>query len=692
VDHNWHDFKDRLYGSFYRTTRQTVLFAAPSVYFPNFSPAQPEYTHLLNLNWTHSSGPNFVNQMTAAYTRTFGDAPCDHCEVPSIGINDGTAGPGNGFIGLFRQNNYEWKDVATLTRGRHSFKFGGNVARHHDDETFTDTTLRPTFNFFNVLDFANDNPYQEGNINFDPRTGKTGVNVDFAYRDSDLGAFLQDDFKLKPNLTLNLGVRWETFTGPTERFGRQNNMTFQGGNTFQSQIANGKMDNVQQLWHTRKDQFAPRFGFAWDPTRKGKLAIRGGVGMFYDRPANQLFTSNRSNLPLVANTTLSIFNPPVLPNYGLGASGQSPYNFPPISGIAFGLDSKNGLLNARASQSITDPNLQTQYGENWSFGLQYEVHHGWVAEGDYVGSVGHHLYSSYNVNRFNGDLIQNKNVLKRLNTSFGGLFYGQANYNSAYNGGTFSIHNRGFAKGINLQAAYTFGKAIDQANTFGPEPADLANLRSERGLASFNVGRRFSFSTLWQLPRFSPTSRIANALLNGWQVSNITILQSGSPFSVFCGASFAPTFDTNGNVIGNRGCDYNADGTNNDRPMVVPGIPRSGFSKSQFLDTGIFACTATAARCGNLFPAPPLGQPGNLGRDTFIGPGYANTDFSAIKRTHIPWFISEGAQMEFRAEFFNVFNHVNLRSVSSNLTSSLFGRATDTFPARDIQFGLRLEF
>ena len=680
IDHNWNDFKDRLYGSFYRTTRQTVEFASPSVYFPAFSPAEPEYTHLLNLNWTHTAGPTFVNEMKVSYTRTFGDAPCDNCQVPAMGTDDGTALPGNGFIGLFKQNNYEWKDVASLVRGRHNFRFGANLARHHDDELFTDTTRRPTFQFANILKFAADSPYNESNIQFDPRTGQVGVvNVDFAYRSSDLGAFLQDDFKMRPNLTINLGVRWETFTGPTERFDRLNNGVFQGGASWQDQIANLKMDHVPQLWHTRTDNVAPRLGFAWDPTKEGKMSIRGGAGVFFDRPENQLYTGDRNNLPLVANATCSLLSaPPCTPAYGLGASGKSPYNFPPVPGLKVtGLDAKNGLVGTRTSQVLTDPHLKTQYGENWSLGAQYEMLKNWLVEGYYLGSVGHHLYSLYNVNRVAGDIIKNGGIVG-YNTSFGWLGYGQSNYNSAYNGGTFSIHNRGFTKGVNFQAAYTFGKVTDQAQTFYVEPVDPLNLKAERGPADFNVPRRLSFSTLWQVPHIGTGSPIGNLLLNGWQLSNITILQKGTPFTVFCGASF-PT------------CDYNADGTTNDRPNTLGGFPTGGFSEHQFLDAGIFSCTT--AMCGNLFPAPAPGTLGNLGRNSFVGPGYVNTDFSAAKKTHIPWFAgAEGAQLEFRAEFFNVFNKVNLTGVNSDIAGGGFGFANGAFPARDIQFGLRIEF
>ncbi|MGO9269248.1 MAG: carboxypeptidase regulatory-like domain-containing protein [Terriglobia bacterium] len=697
VDHNWNDFKDRLFGSFYRTTRQTVAFGTPSVYYPAFSPAEPQYTHLANLNWTHSSGSNFVNQMTAAYTRTFGNDICVHCEVPNISIGDGTAGPGNGFFGEFRQNNYEWKDVATVTRGRQSFKFGANWARHHDDEDFTGQTQRPNFFFTNVLNYAADSAFSESNINFDPRTGVVGkTNVSYAYRNTDLGAFFQDDFKVRTNLTLNMGVRWDAFTGPTEKWDRLNSFIFPGSGNFQDEIANGAMGPVPQLWHTQIGNFSPRLGFAWDPTHNGKASIRGGAGMFYDRPAQQLYTGDRQNLPRIANASASVLTPNELPAYALGGSGDPPYDFPAVQGIKFGLDAKNGLPGANAGQEISDPNMKIQYGENWSLGAQYEVFHSWLAEADYIGSAGHHEYSSYDVNRFDGALIMNQGNLVRPNTSFGTLNFEQAQYNSSYQGMTASIKNRGFSRGINFQAAYTYGKAIDQSDTFGVGPNDIFNLEGERGPAGFDVRNRLSFSTLWQIPHVKSQLGFMNVLLSGWQISNITILQSGNPFDVTCGSPFSPATDASGKIIlpitQNTGCNYNADGVGGGfRPNVASGVKASGFSKKEFLN-GVFNCTAL--NCGNLFPAPGFGQDGTLGRNAFTGPGYNNTDFSATKRTHIPWFYgTEGAQMEFRAEFFNVFNRVNLTGVDSAVNDgSGFGKATGSFPARDIQFGLRFEF
>jgi hypothetical protein len=705
LDHNWNDFKDHLYGSFYRTTRQTVAFAAPSVYYPNFSPEEPQYTDVLNLNWTHTFNAHFVNQGTFAYTRTFGNDICEDCQVPATSIGDGTATPGNGFFGLFKQNNYEWKDVAALTTGIHNFKFGANVARHHDDELFTGNTERPTFYFVNSLDYAADQAYSEANIAINPATGQQeAVNVDFAFRSTDLGYFLQDDIKLKPTFTLNAGIRSDIFTGPTEKFDRLNNISFlNGGDDYQQRIANASMEHTAALWRTRFNNFAPRVGFAWDPTGKGKLSVRGGYGIFYDRPAQQLYTGDRSNLPYAAVATACVCQPPTMPAYGLGASGQSPYDFPKVPGITAGLDAKNGIPSAPAYQETTDPNLQTQYGQNWSFSIQYEVLAGWVAEAAYLGSTGHHLYAGYDVNRYAGSLIQNGGSLVRLNTSFGGMDYGQANFNSAYNGGTLAIHNRSFSKGINFQAAYTFGKAIDQASSFGTglNVVDPLNLNAERGLADFDVRQRLSFSVLWRLPHMNSNAKWVNALVNGWQVSNITILQSGTPYSVYCDAPFNPVFNAANQVIGNTGCDFNADGFNYDFPMGVANASKyNGLSRSKFIAGGIFGCAPNASGtgfvplCPNTFPTPGLGQEGDQGRNAFIGPGFANTDLSLLKENKIPWFVgNEGATLQIRAEFYNAFNRVNLSGVNQDLTNpAVLGQATGTFPARDIQLGLRIQF
>jgi len=186
-------------------------------------------------------------------------------------------------------------------------------------------------------------------------------------------------------------------------------------------------------------------------------------------------------------------------------------------------------------------------------------------------------------------------------------------------------------------------------------------------------------------------SGLFNKVLGGWELTNVTILQSGPPFSAICTASFAPVLNGS-TVVGNTGCDYNADGNNLDYPNTPTfGNTLTGLSRSGYIQ-GIFNCNGSV-NCSSIFPTPALGQEGNLGRNTFHGPGYANTDFSVIKNTRIPWFLgNEGANLQFRAEFFNLFNRVNLTNVNNQINGAAFGKSTSTYPARDIQFALRLAF
>ena len=674
MDHMFNEDKDRLYGNWYHTRRNTVLFASPSIY-PDFSPMSLEYTMYFNLNETHTFSPTVLNDMAVSYTRSWGDDLCNHCEIPGVSVT-GMAGFGNGWgPGVFIQNNFEWRDVLSFNRGAHSFKTGFTMQRAQDDANFTGIYERPGYWFQSVFDFALDSPATEWNIAFDPRTGQAvGPQLPnyWAFRQRTLGIFFQDDWKVRPNLTLNLGLRWETFFDPTERTGQLTNIVFRGGNDFFSRIADAKVDQVKSLWKgSDLNNWAPRIGFAWDPTKEGKMSIRGGIGMFYDRPSNQLYSDSRSNPPLFATAGGSIWTPPFLPVYGLGTSGEEPYGFPAVPWLQPGLDEKNGLLAGKVTIETSDPNLRSQYSENWFFGLQYSFARDWVVEANYIGSVGRKAYADIDVNRFAGDLEDG--ILDRLNTSFGAIRYAQSQFNSSYNGGTVAVKRR-YSRGVSFDAAYTFGRAIDQASTLGGNLniVDITNLRLERGLAGFDIRQKLAVSLLWELPKPNTSSAFVNKFLGGWQIGNISILQSGSPFSVYCSAG-PPT------------CDWNADGLFYDRPNAPSfGNSLSGLDRSKYL-AGLFTASD--------FPAPTGLAPGTLGRNTFIGPGFANTDFSVLKNTKIPWFTgAEGAKLQFRAEFFNVFNRVNLSLPSGDMSSWAFGRSTGTFPARNIQFGLRLSY
>jgi len=692
LDHSMNNNKDRFFVTFNKTTLHQVLFGAPFVY-PAFNTIEPTYSEHFALGWVHAAG-NLVNEFGFATTRPFGEAKVNHPEVPGItvlGIEGYQTGWGpNAFV----QNNFEWRDVASFTHGSHNLKVGGNVTRGRADHESSRVYNRPEFQFNSVFDFATDKANSESQFGFDPNTGARLNKLYSLVRDGSLSAFVQDDWKLAPNFTVNLGFRYEDFFNPSDGLGDQGvcNMAFpSSGGDLRSQIPTGVMTCSKHLLNHTLNTFSPRVGFAWDPTKQGKMSVRGGFGIFYDKPSEQLYNDYFTNSPKFALGSACAQCGTNQPLFALGTTSDPPYNYPLPPGIQPGLLPSGGLISGQANVTVTDRNMGPSYMENWFFGVQRAVTSTTVAEVDYIGSVGRHLYAKYNVNRFAGDLIQNGGNFTGLAPGFGAINYGQDSENSGYNGFTASVKQRA-SHGVTLNAAYTFSKAIDQASKLdGSEHVDAFNDSLSRGLADFDVRHRLAFTTLWNLP--SPHgSGFRNKLLGGWELTNVTILQSGPPFSVICTANFKPVLDGAGAVVGNTGCDYNADGTNYDRPNTPSfGNTKTGLSRSDYL-SGIFACGGTAF-CGSIFPSPGLTE-GSLGRNTFHGPGFANTDFSVIKNVKIPWFIGgEGANLQFRTEFFNVFNRVNLTQVGTDIANlSNFGKSTSTYPARDIQFALRIAF
>ena len=674
IDHNIGD-SDRIYGNFYRTTNQQVLFGSPSAY-PAFTEAQDQYSVFFNLNHTHIFSPTLINEMAANFVKVWGDAPVTRGDIPTMNV-DGIATIGGGWgPGIFTQNNFEWRDVVAYNRGKHNFKFGGKFQHNQTNSIFGAIFTRPNFGFNDIFDFANDDPFSHGNIGLDPATGEAfGPNL--YLRLQGLALFVHDDWKVLPNLTFNLGLRYEIFLAPYEGNDLRGVVSFPTGSDLTSRIADAHIaTSTGRLYNTPSGGWAPRIGIAWDPTGAGKFSIRAGAGVFYDRPAGQFFDDCCVLLPVFGTGSVDK-NSVVQPNFGFGANSTIPFEFPVPVGLVSTLDSRGGIPGLRSRIAVADPNLENAYTINWSFGIQYALTNNWVAEANYIGSTGRHLYAQDDVNRFAGDLIDG--IRNRLNPSFGTIEYGQANGTSNYTGGTASLKRR-YSSGLDFQVAYTVGRAVDTGSSFDGAintPVSRENQKLNRGRSTFDVRQKMATSFLYQLPKSSITGPLGG-LVNGWQLGSIIIVQSGAPFDVRCGLPFNSSDPS-------AGCDWNADGMVNDRPnQPAFGNSLDGLTKQDFL-TGIFTRSD--------FPTPAAGQVGNLGRNTFTGPGFATVDFSLTKNNQIPWLWGgEGANFQFRLEVFNLFNRVNLQNPSGSLTSSVFGQSTSSFAARNIQFGLRLVF
>jgi hypothetical protein len=267
---------------------------------------------------------------------------------------------------------------------------------------------------------------------------------------------------------------------------------------------------------------------------------------------------------------------------------------------------------------------------------------------------------------------------------------------------------RRFTKGVAIRGIYTVGKALDvlsqsgsldsgQITTQTDDIIENGNYARQRGRADFDIHQQFSADGTWTVPN-SYASRWERYTLGGWQFGGVWILQTGLPFTVYTSAAFSPICtNSSGNVAavngscpsgstmtGDAGGDYNADGSNYDVPNVPSfGSHIKGQSRKAFLN-GIFPASA--------FPVPALGVEGSIGRNTYDQPGYNNVDFTFEKFFHTPWFFGEKMQIEAKGEAINLFNRANLTGMTSDLSSSQFGKATSQLTARTIQIHLRASF
>jgi hypothetical protein len=572
-------------------------------------------------------------------------------------------------------------------RANHNIRMGLDVDHQTDFDDFTDNDKRPSFSFANLLDFAQDLPIsQSGPAVYTP-TGGTAYNY-LMQRIFYMGPFIQDDWKVTRRVTLNLGLRYDYF-GHIGSL-KNNRVSIPKfapgpGQTFADQIANGFMKDYGDGYQVpgRVDGFAPRIGFGWDIFGNGSTALRGGYGIFYDRYGNEAYRSE-TNPPLWAVPSINIFeNAPF--SYMLGP------NFLPPPGFTAQPNPRGGIEGTLVAAQGVQPTISAPRTQQWMASLQHTIGHNLLIEGDYYGTHASDLLMITDVNRFPGDLIINNGVLKRLNAYFGAINYSYGVGASDSNYASFMANKR-FSHSWALTGIFTFGKATDDNSSFGTGAVNSGNIvdaldpATQHGRADFSIAKRLSLDSTFIVPDLWNKSW-KSKLLSGWRLEEIGILQSGLPFSVYCSAPFSPVYQVPGDsstpIVANGGCDYNADGFNYDFPNEPAFGNHISADRSKFL-TGLFTASE--------FPAPPLGKPGNLGRNTFNGPGLVNFNAEFAKATSMPWFTQEGATFEFRADIFNLFNRVNLGLPVSDMASSLFGQSTSQEQPRTVQFGIYIKF
>lgn len=652
------------------------------------------------VTWTRILSPTMVNEARMNFTRLKDDqlqASTTNWGIPRIEIQDLRI-PGRIFLGapqgetspgIFYENTYEFRDTLRKSIGSHALSFGVEIRKEQNNNNLIGGS-RPDYVFSGLWNFFNGTPIFEG-VNVNPQTGGV-ADVQRYFRTSTYAVFAQDDWKFRPNLTLNLGLRWDYFTPLSEKQGRLDNFVI--GPPGQ-ELAGGRLVPVGQLYKRELGDFEPRLGFAYSPSRilgtdtANKLVIRGGFGIAYDRiPVND-FENTRDNPPFVAaygiccGTSANSFGTPFVNGailYSLGSS-TSPLSYPANPALALTFNPATGIPNTGPFASLTvygaDQNTHTPYAYEYSLDAQYQLPAKLVGDIEYQGSMGRHLVR----------LIDLRN-LYRQNFPLA-IFNPLTDTNSSFNAMILRISRR-FSHGFTFDSNYRWSKSIDIVSSEqvgAANPTFPFDLRQERGPSDYDVRHSFVFSGLWELPILRGRHDLLGKTLGGWQLSGIATFHSGFPWTP---------------VIGN--C------PSNNQPVYCPARP-TAYLRAAGTDTSNNAFITGSNFPGggltffsNIAALGPAGQamqfnnvaPG-IGRNSFRGPNYRDVDLSIAKRFGMPRAFGETSNLEIKANFFNVFNILNLQSFgfassSTQITSSTFGRAAGALSGRVIEFQGRFTF
>ena len=617
------------------------------------------------LSETHIFSPTVLNEFRFSAVRRNLQFPENDPATPSTTIGGAfSIGGLSNFPQGRVQNSFQFQDILTVQKGRHAIKFGADIRRIRLFNLAAFDS-KGTFSFNNLQDFLNNQ------ASFFQQALQTAT---FDARQTQQFYFVQDDFHITPSLTLNLGLRYELTGVPFGFFGA----------TDPQSLAAGVPGPVQK----DTNNWAPRFGFAYSPHATsglmgrllgdGKTVFRGGYGISYDILFYNILTVNASNFPRV-----------VVPRID-NATDQFP-NLLPVSGTA--------VFNPKATFVNTPSDAKTPYAELYTFSIQRELYRDFVLEVGYAGSRGINGINQLEGNpavltdaqaatvRATGSTTSIPSVQnRRLNPNIGSRVLIATTAMSSYNSGYITL-NKKFAHGLQFGASYTYSKNISNndeslgvaaitANS--PQvPQDYLNYKAEKSKSVFDRTQRFVINYLYELPWLRSgwaQNSLARGVFSGWELTGVTSMQSGQPFTILTGV------DTNGN--GSAGGDrpnLNPDGTLTLDP--VTGDLRS-FTSSR--TTGRFVVPVGS---NGLPLAFSLGN-GNLGKNTLRGPGFVNFNIGIQKR----FKFYENHQLVFRVDMLDAFNQRSWGNPTTSMNSSNFGKNLNNGGSRTMTLGLKYSF
>ncbi len=596
--------------------------------------------------WKHIFSPTTINTARFGFSRnTWKEDPIESgplsfgwfpdAAMGRLELQGGFATLGLWVNGRNVSNAFNYSNDVSMTRGQHDLKLGVIVNRYQVND-FTDGNRDGRFRFGGlVARMLTGEPVQwDGKV--PGAVGERGI------RQTVLGVYIQDNFKWTPNFTANLGLRFEYAGLPSEVNGRISNLDNPFTDDFDSIRVGG------ELFENPSGVFAPRIGFAWDPFGDGKTSIRAGGGIFFETILPYHYSQQIRRSPPLEKTAN------VRDRVDLKASFPNP----PQASL------NTATLNFhKAEDKPAQPLVQ-----QWNLTLQREVASEITLTASYVGSKGTNLYIIRNINAAVPEILPDgrklwRSGLSRRNPNFADLLHYEFSTSSLYHGLQLSGRKR-FSDGLQFQLSYTYGRGIDNnsrvnfsdlQDNLSAFPADDYNLSHNRGLSTQDVRHNFSFNFVYELPQMD-LSGAASHVLNGWQLNGIVTLATGNPLHIRHGVS-----DWNRDRA-------NAGGGLPERPTLLAGASNSpvlndGRDPEGYWDPSVFV-------------SQDPGFLGNLGRNTLVGPGVSTFDLSLFKNTSL----TEQVGLQFRAEFFNLFNRANFASpgrAAMNVFNSVSTTAVD---------------